>query len=192
MRDDLRAELLALVADDDTTRDRLARDGSLFDGYHPAIEAVHRRNAARLGAIVAAHGWPGRSLVGDDGVHAAWRIVQHAIGEPAVMRAMLPVLESAVAAGEARADFVAMLDDRIRVLEGRPQRFGTQYDWDDSATCMVPMGDIEDPATLDARRRALGLGPMEWSRPPDEPPPADIPAHRARMIAWARRVGWRQ
>jgi hypothetical protein len=38
----------------------LANDGSLFDGYHLAMEAVHRRTAARLGQILDAHGWPGR------------------------------------------------------------------------------------------------------------------------------------
>ena len=55
------------------------------------------------------------------------------------------------------------------------------------------IGGIEDRDDIDARRRAVGLGPIAWTRPPpsDEPPPADVGARRREMEAWARRVGWR-
>jgi hypothetical protein len=187
--DALRDVLLAMIADDDATRDRLAADGSLFEGYHPEMEAVHRRNAARLRQIVDASGWPGRARVGADGASAAWRILQHAIGEPAMLRRYLPIIREA----DVDPAEVAMLDDRIRVFEGRLQRYGTQLDWNDDATAMVPMIGVEDPDTVDDRRRAVGLPPIEWSRPPppDEPPPRDIAASRAALDAWARRVGWR-
>ncbi len=193
MRTDLRDELLALIAEDDRMRERLAGDGSLFHGYHPEMEEVHRRNAGRLRAIVGDIGWPGRSAVGEDGAHAAWRILQHAIGEPELMRGMLPALAQATAAGEASRSDLAMLEDRIRVLEGRPQRYGTQYDWDEAGMWMVPVGTVEDPASIDVRRKAAGLAPMVWRRPapPDEAPPDDVEARRREMDEWARRVGWR-
>ena len=194
MRPELRDELLALLADDDATRARLAADRTLFGGYNPEMEAVHQRNAARLRAIVGEiGGWPGKSAVGEDGAHAAWRILQHAIGEPELMRAMRPALEQAVADGEARAADLAMLEDRIRVLEGRAQRYGTQYDWDEAGMWMVPIGSVEDPEKVDVRRRAVGLEPMVWRRPPppDEPPPDDVEARRRDMDEWARQVGWR-
>jgi hypothetical protein len=192
---DLADELIALIARDDETRDRLAADGSLFaHGYHPEMEAVHRANAARLRELVAAHGgWPGWSVVGDEAASAAWRIVQHAIGEPDFQRAMLGVLADAAGRGEVDPAEVAMLDDRIRVFEGRPQRYGTQYDWNDAGDAMEPMGEVEDPATVDDRRAAVGLPPIEWRRapPPDESPPADRAAHRAEYEAWLRAAGWR-
>lgn len=193
VRSDLRDELLAMVADDDRVRARLAEDGSLFGAYHPEMEKVHRRNAARLRAIVGEIGWPGRTAVGEDGAHAAWRILQHAIGEPDLMRGMFPALAEAAAAGEASRAEVAMLEDRIRVFEGRPQRYGTQYDWDEAGMWMVPVGAVEDPAKVDARRRAVGLEPMVWRKPPppDEAPPDDVEARRRDMDEWARRVGWR-
>jgi hypothetical protein len=189
----LRDELVAMIDHDDTVRERLARDGSLFAGYHPEMEAVHRENAARLAAIVDTQGWPGRSQVGDDGASAAWRILQHAIGEPALMRRLFPVVHAAASRGEADPAEVAMLDDRIRVFEGRPQRYGTQFHWNDDGTAMVPMVGVEDPDHIDDRRSAVGLPPMQWRRPApdDEPPPADLAAHRAESEAWARRVGWR-
>jgi uncharacterized protein DUF6624 len=189
----LREELLALRDDDEATRARLASTGALFVGYNPEMEAVHRRNVLRLRAIVGQRGWPGRSLVGHDGAAAAWLIVQHAIGEPEQMRWFLPIIEGAARAGEADATQLAMLVDRIRVLEGRPQLYGTQYDWSADGRSMVPSGAIEDPDHLATRRAAAGLGAMEWTRvpPADERPPSDQDARRREMAAWARKVGWR-
>lgn len=193
MRTDLRDQLLALAREDDRVRERLAKGGSLFAGYHPEMEELHRTNADHLRAIVNEIGWPGRSAVGEDGAHAAWQILQHAIGEPALMRGMLPAVQQAAADGEASKVDLAMLEDRIRVFEGRPQRYGTQVDWDEAGMWMVPMGTVEDPGSVDARRRAVGLEPMVWRRPPppDEEPPEDVEARRREMDAWARRVGWR-
>ncbi len=193
MDEDLRAELIGWIAEDDETRERLARDGSLFDGYNAEMESVHRRNAARLREVLARVGWPGRALVGDDGASAAWRIVQHAIGEPTLLRGCLPLLQEAAARGEADPAEVAMLEDRIRVYEGRPQRYGTQYDWNDDGSAMVPMVGIEAPESLAERRAAVGLPPMQWRRPPPPGgrPPVDHAASEAEREAWARRVGWR-
>lgn len=193
MNEDLRADLVRWIAEDDETRERLARDGSLFVGYHPEMEAVHRRNAARLREVLERVGWPGRALVGDDGASAAWRIVQHAIGEPALLRGCLPLLQAAAARGEADPAEVAMLEDRIRVYEGRPQRYGTQYDWSDDGSALVPTVGVEAPASLAERRAAVGLPPMQWRRAPspDQRPPADLAAYKAGREAWERRVGWR-
>src|SRR5947209_9236632 len=82
----LRAELLAMAAEDRRVWAELAADGSLFDGYHPRMAEVHRRNAARLTETLDRHGWPGRDLVGADGAAAAWLVLQHAIGDPPLMR----------------------------------------------------------------------------------------------------------
>ena len=189
----LAEELIALIARNDAMRARLVADGTLHDGYHPAMEAVHRANAVRLRELIAAHGWPGRARVGVEAASAAWRIVQHAIGEPAFLRAMLPILAEAAAHDDADRVEVAMLDDRIRVFEGRPQRYGTQYDWSPDGDALELMVGVEEPDTVDARRAAVGLPPLVWRRPPPtgEHPPADRAAHARAADAWARAVGWR-
>ena len=104
--------------------------------------------------------------MGADAARAAWRIVQHAIGEPAFQRAMLPILAAAAARDDADPIEVAMLDDRIRVFEGRPQRYGTQYDWSPDGEALEVMVGVEEPATVDQRRAELGLPPLTWRRPP--------------------------
>jgi uncharacterized protein DUF6624 len=122
----LRDELLQMEADDLAVRAELARDGSLFGGYHPRMAMVHDTNAKRLGEMVREFGWPTASLVGEDGSHAAWLVAQHAINHPQLMRECRSLLESASARGDVPRWQFEYLDDRIRVLEGRPQRYGTQ------------------------------------------------------------------
>ena len=193
----LRDELLTMSDEDQNVRAELATDGSLFDGYHPRMELVHRRNATRITAILDRYGWPGRSQVGTDGAHAAWLIVQHAIGEPALQRRALELMRTAAAKGEASLRELAMLEDRIRVNEGRQQRYGTQYDWDAQGE-MSPL-PLEDPDHVDERRRAVGLGPLAedirrhrtWVQQSTERPPRDWHARQREMQQWFRARGWR-
>ncbi|MEM6292018.1 MAG: DUF6624 domain-containing protein [Myxococcota bacterium] len=191
------AALLAMAARDLAVRERLAADGSLFDGYHPHMEHVHLEHAARLSDLIDDIGWPNVELVGAEAAEAAWLILQHAISMPALQRRGLALLETEAAHDRAEASNVAMLEDRIRVFEGRAQRFGTQFDWD--ANGQLSPHPIEDPAGVDARRREVGLPPLDETtakhrrraREEGEHPPDDAAARRAQADAWARRVGWR-
>jgi hypothetical protein len=193
----LRDELLAMAEEDRRVRAELMAEGSLGDGYHPRMEEVHRRNASRLTTILEQLGWPGRSLVGEEGAHAAWFVLQHAIGNPSLQRRGLDLLRRAAEQGEASARQVAYLEDRVRFFEGRPQVYGTQYDWDEQGE-LAPH-PIEDIAGVDERRRSVGLGPLaehtrhmrESTAGSGEGPPADRAEHRRKALEWARSVGWR-
>jgi len=99
--EELRETLLRLAAEDGDVRERLAADGSLFNGYNSLMAIVHRRNGDHLADIVDAFGWPGFSLVGEDGADAAWLICKHAIAQPELQRRMLPLVKTAVAQGDA-------------------------------------------------------------------------------------------
>jgi len=185
-----------MIAEDERVRAELAADGSLFQGYHPRMAEVHRRNAAALAGVIAVQGWPGYRLVSEEAAAAAWRIAQHAIGDPALQRAALPLLRAAAAMGDAEPWWAATLEDRICVFEGRPQVYGTQFDWDDAGELTV-YPPVADPEGVDARRAAVGLGPLAdrvrevRGAMRGVQPPADINARRREMEAWARTVGWR-
>ena len=56
-----------------------------------------QRNTARMKGIVDEHGWPGRSLAGEDGANAAWLLVQHADADPAFQERCLALMEAAAA-----------------------------------------------------------------------------------------------
>ena len=187
----LRDELIAMDEYDQAVRTELAADGSFFEGYHPRMEAVHRANAARLREILAEHGWPGISLVGEEGAFAAWRVAMHAIGEPEFLRACRVMLDEASRRGEAPRARFAMLDDRIRVFEGKLQRYGSQL-------CEGPEGlqpsPLEDEARVEAFRAEVGLPPLagilEQARRNPSPKPRDGAAKRDAELRWLREVGW--
>jgi hypothetical protein len=190
------ADQLVSMADHDlAVRARLASDGSLFHGYHPEMRAVHEENAAALEHIIAQSGWPRADLVGEQGAEAAWLIVQHAIGWPAFQRRCLDLLQREASAGRIPAWQPARLLDRIRTFEGRPQVYGTSFDWDDAGQ-MSPL-PIEDAERVDERRARVGLEPLADAvarhriQTAAEPLPKDLVQRRRQADEWARAVGWR-
>ena len=191
MNEILRAELMQMDEYDQNVRAELAADGSLFDGYHPRMAAVHDANAARLRAIVASHGWPTEHLVGVDGAKAAHRIAQHSINHPDFMRECRRLLDEASARGEVPRWQFAYIDDRIRVFEGSPQRYGTQ--WRGGLRGLEPY-PIEDPDHVDERRADLGLpslAELRASAPPESPlNPEAARRLEEQELAWRRAAGW--
>jgi Family of unknown function (DUF6624) len=196
-RSSLRKELLEMTEHDETVREELAQTGELFNGYHPKIAEVHRKNAKRLDEIVMQYGWPDESVVDKDGAEAAWRIVQHAIDQPDFQRRMFARLLEAAAEGRIERWQPALLEDRICALEGRPQKYGTQFDWDENGQ-MSPYPEIEDPSIVNELRASVGLPPLEQAiarqreaiKGSGEPIPKDIKKRRVEIEAWARSVGW--
>ena len=150
----LRHELLAMCEVDQKVRQSF---GSHMSAETVAeMQAVDAKHMSRMRAIVAKHGWPGRSLVGDDGAHAAWLLVQHA--DSAFMAQCLPLMERAVAAGQAFGKDYVYLLDRVRMQQGKPQIYGTQFTFE--ADGQLVLHPIEDAEHVDERRRAMGLPPM--------------------------------
>jgi hypothetical protein len=185
-----------MAAEDLRVREDLAGSGALFEGYHPRMREIHEHNATRLRALIESRGWPTRSLVGEEAAAAAWLILQHAIGNPSLQRRGLALMNEAAARGEVSPAQVAMLEDRIRVNEGRGQRYGTQFDWDREGL-LSPL-PIDDPENVDARRAEVGLSPLaeeiqrmrRQSAKHGEKPPASWETRQAEIREWRRSAGW--
>ena len=129
---------------------RLAED----DERYAAVDA---ENLPWLKAVVAERGWPGSSLVGVDGAHAVWLLVQHATADIAFMRQCLDLLTAAVAAGEASRVDQAYLTDRVLLHEGEQQVYGTQLTRQGGK--WVPR-NLRDPDGVEERRAAIGMRPL--------------------------------
>jgi hypothetical protein len=104
--------------------------------------------------MIAADGWPGKTMVGEDGAHAAWLLVQHADLDRPLQKDVLARMKPMVDTGEVSAVDYAYLEDRVAVAEHRPQRYGTQFD-----AHQQPQ-PIEDEAHLEERRKAIGMPSM--------------------------------
>lgn len=201
-RPDLAKEFVRLAGEDLTVRQRLAETGELFEGYHPEMRAVHRRNGARLAEILDEVGsWPGRHLVGREGSSAAHLIAQHDIANPALMRRCRELYAAAVERGDACGVGLAQLEDRIRYFEGRPQRYGTHWGWNEEGS-FGPWPPVEDPGQVDEWRAELGLAPLaeaidaargraaQEGRPARRPTDEVLGEHR-KADEFAARTGWR-
>ena len=193
MNEQLREKLLLLKAEDAGVREELAKTGELFNGYHAEMERVHLKNARELEEIIDEHGWLGKSLVGEDGAEAAWLVAQHAISLPAFSHKCLKLIEKAVAENEAEPYQFAYLHDRICFFENRPQRFGTQSDWNEDGKMEV--WQLEDEVEVNKFRAEVGLQPLEsltWENAETrENKPSDWRRRQIDFEAWAKRVGWR-
>ena len=66
-------------------------------------------------------------MVGDDGAHSVWLLVQDAAAsDPVFQRRCLDLLAAAVEAGAAAPRELAYLTDRVLLAEGEPQEAGTE------------------------------------------------------------------
>jgi hypothetical protein len=190
----LRQELLSLRAEDGRVREELVATNLLGGPYHPRMEAVHIKNAARLRQLIAEYGWPSEDLAGTDGAEAAWLIAQHAVGEPDFMNQALALTRAAAAKGKIPGWHAAYLEDRIALHEGRPQRFGTQA-IDDPRDGIPRPWALADPENVNELRASVGLRPL-WPIPPPGP---DLPkeqreeneASRKWWEDWLASRGWR-
>jgi hypothetical protein len=138
--------------------------------FESVVAPVDRDNTARLREIVARDGWPGQELAGEAAAHAAWLLVQHA--PPDLQEECLPLLQDAVARGDASPVDLAYLMDRVLMNRGEAQVYGTQYVEKDG---VLELWTVCDRSGLDQRRAALGL-----------PPEAE---NRARLLAAGRQSG---
>ena len=134
------------------------------DGEPPAalveLWTLLDEHDARLKEIIDRHGWPGRSLVGEDGADAAWVIAQHADRHHEWRRAWLSLLDEAATDGEADPRHVARLADRVALVDRGKQLYGT---W----AQVGPAGDVlfDPPAQgsaedVDVRRLDAGMPPL--------------------------------
>jgi hypothetical protein len=152
----LRQELL-----DRTEKDQFVRKAAMKrkpgEAELTKMEQVDRENTAWLKKVIDERGWPGKALVGEDGAHAAWLLVQHADLELAFQKKCLGLLTAAVKKDDASELDMAYLVDRVRVAEKKPQVYGTQLDLLDGALKPKP---IEDEEHVNQRRKEVGLPPL--------------------------------
>jgi hypothetical protein len=187
----LQDQLIAMNARDVQVRAELEADGSLFEGYHVRMEEVHRANAHQLRVIIEEYGWPDEELVGQEGAEAAWLIAQHSIAEPTFMRLCRGLLDVASQTDRVPRWQFAYIDDRIRVFEGKPQRFGTQHDLKPDG---VVVSTLEDSAQVDTWRREVGLATISEAisrvQGGSLPSLEEYLTKQAEGNLWRRKVGW--
>ena len=152
--DTLRAALLNAAGIEGTLTPPI-QFGVQIEGREPAYGAGASPMVAQLMPLATARGatWPGKSVVGAAGAHAVYLL---ALRDTGFARAALHRMMEAGPA-ESPAPDVATLEDRLRLVWGRKQIYGTQFRIVSGAAVLAPM---EDSAHADLRREDAGLPPL--------------------------------
>jgi hypothetical protein len=114
-----------------------------------AMVAMLRKLASERGST-----WPTKSVVGGAGTHAVYLLAQRDTG---LARAALHRMMEAGPAESPAVD-VAVFEDHLRILWGRKQLYGTQFQLENGKIVLAPM---EDSAHADLRREDAGLPPFK-------------------------------
>lgn len=177
-------------------RDKLVQSGQLSKGYDEEMKELHGRNAKILNDIIGTIGYPTIDKVGKEANEATWLVIQHSIEQPEFMKKCVELLKSAVIENKADPKSLAYLTDRIAVFEGKPQFYGTQFDWDENGNLSPNLFD--DLTKVNERRKSIGLNTLEEQTQiirqqainENQSPPADFEKRKQEIEEWKRNVGW--
>ncbi|MCB9287531.1 MAG: OmpA family protein [Lewinellaceae bacterium] len=122
-----------------------------------AADSVHFR---KIQGIIEAEGWPASSKVGERAAKAAFLAVNHHL-DTATLAFYLPRLKQRCLEGEAEWLYYATMYDRLQVLKGLPQRYGTQYRRVEGAEEEYELFPLEDEERVNRWRDELGLEALD-------------------------------
>ncbi len=194
--EEIAEKIIGLQTADLEFREKLIQSGLLGEGYNEEMANMHNRNAKILDEIIDTIGYPTVDKVGKEASEAAWLVIQHAIGQPYFMKKTAELLKVAVKENKADPKALAYLTDRISVFEGKPQLYGTQFDWDENGE-MNP-NKFDEIAKVNQRRKAIGLNTLEKQteimkervKNENQRPPKDFEERKLEINKWKKSVDW--
>ena len=126
------------------------RNQTLIDSLAHQMQRIDSVNQAEICHILDTRGCVGSDLVGN-ACSVFWLVIQHAPVE--LQRRYFPLFVQAAQRGDLARENVAMMDDRIALFEGRPQRYGTQI-------VEGKLYQLLDPTKVDLWRQEMGMQPL--------------------------------
>lgn len=177
-------------------RQKLIAQNELGQNYHQGMEQLHIKHANQLDKIIQKIGYPTIDKVGTEASQSAWMIIQHAISLPEFMKKCATLLQQAVCKKQANSQNLAYLLDRIASFEGRPQTYGTAFDWDQYGKLSpCPYDDLHQ---VNQRRKAIGLNTLEEQTIAirknavldNQQAPNDWKDRNREIQNWKKKVGW--
>ena len=115
-------------------------------------------NLIKVEKFLTEHGWLGAEKIGWKSNAALFFVIQHA--DIDTQKKYLPLMKEATSKGNARADYLALLEDRIAIRLGKKQIYGSQIGHN-SKTGEFYVLPLKDPDNVNKRRFQVGLNSME-------------------------------
>ena len=110
------------------------------------------QNQDKLISLIKKCGFPSKTQVGEKAMSAVFLILQHAGSR--LMAYYYPQMEAAVEKGDIEKSTFALYQDRLLMYHGFSQIYGSQISNDE-------LYKLENPESVNERRAAIGLEPIE-------------------------------
>jgi tetratricopeptide (TPR) repeat protein len=132
----------------------------------PVVSALRRlqtmindNNLKELESLLSDKGWPKLSEVGPEAAGAAFFVLQHSNAE--AQQKYISMFEKRCRENEASCQQYALMFDRMRMNQNKPQRFGTHSYLDPSKGRTDELYPLEDESKVDEWRKEIGLEPLK-------------------------------
>lgn len=132
----------------------------------PVVAALRRlqtmindNNRKELENMLSQKGWPKRSQVGSEAAGAAFFVLQHS--NSVAQQKYISMFEKACREGEANWQQYALMFDRMRMNQKKPQRYGTHTYLDPETGPINELYPLEDESKVDEWRKEAGLEPLK-------------------------------
>ncbi len=162
--DSLIKELVIIDTEDQKYRNQVDYVQSHYGDDSKELETLMRSmketdsiNLIKVEAMISAYGWLSSNLIGNDGNTTLFMVIQHS--DIKTQQKYLSIVRDAVKKGSAKASHLALLEDRVALLLGDQQIYGSQISWN-KKTDKYYVAPLFDPDNVDKRRREVGLPPI--------------------------------
>lgn len=118
---------------------------------------IDRENLIKVVSLIEKCGMPTLNEVNQKQMSAIWLVLQHADNHH--RKKYLPILQKSAQNGDLRKSQMALMEDRILMMDGKPQIYGSQIT-ENSENGKWMIYDLQDPESVDKRRAKVGLGPL--------------------------------
>ena len=123
-------------------------------------DSIFRSNQKRIAEIFKKYGFVGYDIAGKSGSNDFWLIVQHSDHNPDFQKKVLKKMKIEVEKGNADSQKYGLLVDRVKLNTGEKQIYGSQVTYNPKTGQAYPR-KLSDSATVNQRRKAIGLEPLE-------------------------------
>ena len=125
------------------------------NNYDPKVD---KQNLIKVISLIENCGMPTTKEVSKKQMSAIWLVFQHADNKN--RKKYFPLLKKSAKNGDLSKSNIALMEDRILMMDGKPQIYGSQISINE-ATDKLELYTLEKPETVDKRRNEVGLGSLK-------------------------------
>ncbi|MFD2552706.1 DUF6624 domain-containing protein [Bizionia sediminis] len=152
---DIDCKKKAEILDEIYSLDQDMRKSDNHDDYNPEID---RQNLVKVVSLIENCGMPTTKEITSKQMSAIWLVFQHADNEN--RKKYFPLLKKASKNGDLKKSHIALMQDRILMMDGKPQIYGSQIT-QNNETNKWELYKLDNPEFVDKRRAEVGLEPLK-------------------------------